>query len=152
MLLDLGDTSSAAGEMTANVIASAGQYERRLIEQRSREGLAARRAAGVRLGRPSVLPEDVVRRIVGARADGAKLREIAEALTADWSADGARWGRLVDVKRAVGARWAGRCPPCSESQRMKSGVASQRPTSLVRLVRWIPQRRANGRPSLIAAR
>jgi DNA invertase Pin-like site-specific DNA recombinase len=83
VLLDLGDTSSPAGEMTANIIASAAQYECRLIGQRTREGLAAKRAAGVRLGRPSVLPEDVVRRIVDERADGAGLRVIAEGLTAD---------------------------------------------------------------------
>jgi DNA invertase Pin-like site-specific DNA recombinase len=61
VLVDLGDTSTPAGEMTANVIASAAQYERRLIGQRTREGLAAKRAAGVRLGRPSVLPVEVVR-------------------------------------------------------------------------------------------
>jgi DNA invertase Pin-like site-specific DNA recombinase len=35
MLLDLGDTSTATGELTANMIASAAQYERRLIGQRS---------------------------------------------------------------------------------------------------------------------
>ena len=59
------------------------QYERRLIGQRTREGLAAKRATGVRLGRPSVLADDVVRRILAERADGRKLREIAEGLTAD---------------------------------------------------------------------
>lgn len=83
VLLDLGDTSTPAGEMTANIIASAAQYERRLIGQRTREGLAAKRAAGVRLGRPSVLPEDVVRRIVGERVAGDTLRTIAERLTAE---------------------------------------------------------------------
>lgn len=83
VLLDLGDTSTPAGEMTANIIASAAQYERRLIGQRTREGLAAKRAAGVRLGRPSVLPAEVVRRVVDERAGGAILREIAAGLTAD---------------------------------------------------------------------
>ena|SRR5689334_723837 len=66
-----------------SVAASAAQYERRLIGQRTREGLAAKRAAGVRLGRPSVLPADIVRRIVAERADGKGLRVIAEGLTAD---------------------------------------------------------------------
>jgi predicted site-specific integrase-resolvase len=37
VLLDLGDTSSASGEMVANMIASAAQYERRLIGQRTRK-------------------------------------------------------------------------------------------------------------------
>lgn len=83
VLLDLGDTSTAAGEMTANIIASAAQYERRLIGQRTREGLAAKRAQGVRLGRPSVLPVEVVARIVADHRAGASLRTIAAGLSAD---------------------------------------------------------------------
>lgn len=84
ILLDLGvDTSTDAGEFVANTIANSAQYERRLIGTRTREGLAAKRAAGVRLGRPSVLPTAVVQRIVGERAAGRKLREIADGLTAD---------------------------------------------------------------------
>ena len=52
VLLDLGvDTSTPAGELVASTIAASAQYERRLIGQRTREGLAAKRAQGVRLGR-----------------------------------------------------------------------------------------------------
>lgn len=83
VLLDLGDTSSASGEMTANIIASAAQYERRLIGIRTREGLAAKRAQGVRLGRPSVLPSKTVARIVRERAEGKGLRIIAAGLTSE---------------------------------------------------------------------
>ncbi len=83
VLLDLGDTSTATGELTANMIASAAQYERRLIGQRTREGLAAKRAAGVRLGRPSVLPREVIERVVTERREGQSMRMIAEGLTAD---------------------------------------------------------------------
>ncbi|GGM67143.1 resolvase [Longimycelium tulufanense] len=82
--LDLGvDTSTASGELVSNMIASAAQYERRLISQRTKDGLAAKRAAGVRLGRPPVLPTEVVARIVRERQAGATLRAIAEGLTAD---------------------------------------------------------------------
>lgn len=52
-----------------------------LIGQRTREGLAAKRAAGVRLGRPSVLPAEVVSRIVIEHRAGASLRAIAVGLT-----------------------------------------------------------------------
>ena len=84
VLLDLGvDTSTPAGEFVANTIANSAQYEGRLIGQRTREGLAAKRAAGVRLGRPSVLPREVVGRIVCERGTGATLRAIAEGLTAE---------------------------------------------------------------------
>jgi DNA invertase Pin-like site-specific DNA recombinase len=84
VLLDTGvDTSTASGELVSNMLASAAQYERRLISQRTRDGLAAKRAQGVRLGRPSVLPTDVVQRIVTERAEGKGLRIIAEGLTAE---------------------------------------------------------------------
>ena len=84
VLLDTGvDTSTASGELVSNMLASAAQYERRLISQRTRDGLAAKRAQGVRLGGPSVLPTAVVQRIVTERAKGRGLRVIAEALTAD---------------------------------------------------------------------
>jgi DNA invertase Pin-like site-specific DNA recombinase len=50
------DTSTPAGEAMANVLATFAQFERRLIGQRTREALAAKRASGVRLGRPVTLP------------------------------------------------------------------------------------------------
>ena len=82
--LDFGlDTTTPAGEMVANVILSTAQYERRLIGQRTRDALAAKRAAGVRLGRPQVLPDYVVRRIVAERAAGRSLRAIAAVLMDD---------------------------------------------------------------------
>jgi DNA invertase Pin-like site-specific DNA recombinase len=44
------DTSTPAGEAMANVLATFSQFERRLIGQRTKEALAAKRAAGVRRG------------------------------------------------------------------------------------------------------
>lgn len=82
--LDLGvDTTTPVGEFTANVVASAAQYERRLIGQRTRDALAVKRAQGVRLGRPQVLADDVVRRVVDEQRAGRSLRAIAAGLTAD---------------------------------------------------------------------
>lgn len=75
------DTSTPAGEATASMMAVFSQLERRLISQRTREALAVKRAQGVRLGRPSVVPRDVVERIVEAKASGYSLRTIAAALT-----------------------------------------------------------------------
>jgi len=49
----------AAGD-SARVVATLGQFERRLIGQRTRDALAAKRAAGVRLGRPPGVPGAVV--------------------------------------------------------------------------------------------
>ena len=106
VLLDLGDTSTPAGEMTANIIASAAQYERRLIGQRTREGLAAKRAQGVRLGRPGGIPTGVLHRIVVERDNGATLVAIAAALTDDGvptARGGARWYPST-VRAALGSQ------------------------------------------------
>lgn len=82
--LDFGlDTTTPAGELVANVMLSTGQYERRLIGQRTRDALAAKRAQGVVLGRPRELPVSVLERIRSARAAGESLRAIAAGLTAD---------------------------------------------------------------------
>lgn len=84
LCLDLGvDTTTPVGEFTANVVVSASQYERRLIGQRTRDALAAKRAAGVRLGRPRQLPTGVVARIVQEKAAGGSLAGIARQLNAE---------------------------------------------------------------------
>jgi DNA invertase Pin-like site-specific DNA recombinase len=92
---DLGvDTTTPAGEAMANVMASFAQLERRLIGQRTRDALAAKRAAGVRLGRPPMLPDAVVARIVDERAGGTGWSAIARGLEADGvptAQGGARW-------------------------------------------------------------
>ncbi len=90
--LDLGiDLSTPAGEFLASVMASAAQWERRIISQRT---LAAKQAAGVRLGRPRRLSQEVVDRIVAARDGGKGLTAIARALSEEGvptAQGGARW-------------------------------------------------------------
>ena len=95
VVLDLGiDTTTPAGELVANVIASAAQYEKRMIGLRTREGMAQRKAEGVHCGRPATLPADVVERIVAEKAAGRSLRGIAHLLNADaipTAHGGAKW-------------------------------------------------------------
>lgn len=67
----------------ANVLATFAQFERRLIGERTRAGLAVKRAQGVRLGRPRVLPASVRRRIVNMRKRGLTYPAIAARLNAD---------------------------------------------------------------------
>ncbi|MER7589345.1 recombinase family protein [Micromonospora sp. NPDC127501] len=82
--LDLGiDLSTPAGEFLASVMASAAQWERRIIGQRTKEGLAAKKAAGVRLGRPASLPAEVRSRIIADSAAGKTLAGIARELNAE---------------------------------------------------------------------
>jgi len=77
------DTSTPAGEATAPLLATFGQFERRLIGQRTKEALAAKKASGVRLGRRPTVPPSVVRRIQRQRSRGDSLRAIADGLNAD---------------------------------------------------------------------
>ncbi|PBC77587.1 recombinase [Streptomyces sp. TLI_235] len=59
------------------------ELERDLIRARTRDALAALKARGVRLGRPSTLPVEVVARIVGEHVSGAGWSAIAAKLNAD---------------------------------------------------------------------
>ena len=77
------DTSTPSGELTANVILSAAQYERRLIGARTSEALQAAKARGVQLGRPSGLTQATVARIIAERLQGKTYRAIAASLDAD---------------------------------------------------------------------
>ncbi|MGH7642832.1 MAG: recombinase family protein [Candidatus Dormibacteria bacterium] len=82
--LDLGvDLSTPSGEVMAHVLAAIAQFERRLIGQRTKDALAVRRAQGVRLGRPRVLPGSVVRRVTRERKVGRTLQAIADGLNRD---------------------------------------------------------------------
>ena len=88
------DTTTPAGEAMANVLATFAQFERRLIGQRTREALAAKRSEGVRLGRPPALPQKVRERIRTERAAQRSLAAIASALNNDGvptAHEGARW-------------------------------------------------------------
>ncbi|MEW2474695.1 recombinase family protein [Micromonospora gifhornensis] len=82
--LELGiDLSTPASEFLASVMASAAQWERRIIGQRIREGLAAKKTASIRLGRPITLPADVRHRIRSEANSGSSLFCIARGLNAD---------------------------------------------------------------------
>jgi len=82
--LDLGiDLATAAGEFMGNVMASAAQWERRIIGQRTRDALAVKRAQGVRLGRPQMMAVELVARIRAAHEAGEGWSAIARQLNAE---------------------------------------------------------------------
>jgi DNA invertase Pin-like site-specific DNA recombinase len=51
-------TASASGELIFNIFSALAQFERRLIQERTKAGLAAARARGRNGGRPRVLSEE----------------------------------------------------------------------------------------------
>ena len=77
------DTGTAAGKLQLSMFASFAQFERDRISERTKEALAVKRAQGVKLGRPAVLPPAVVKRIRKEHRAGKSLRAIAAGLTAD---------------------------------------------------------------------
>lgn len=71
------DTTTPMGRLFYNVIGSFAEFEREMIVERVRAGLANAKAKGVRLGRPEkdkTAPE----RIAALRQEGWSLRQIAE--------------------------------------------------------------------------
>ena len=93
--LDLGlDPTTPTGELVATIMAAVAQWERRAIGTRTKDALAAKKAQGVRLGRPSVLPAEVTERIVAAHQAGASWSAIARELDTDGvptAHGGSRW-------------------------------------------------------------
>ncbi len=84
VVLDIGlDLTTPMGKFTANVLCAAAELERDMISQRTRDGLAAAKAKGVKIGSPRVLPDDVAERITELRQGGATLTAIADRLNGE---------------------------------------------------------------------
>lgn len=84
VLLDLGvDLTTAAGRMVAHNMMGFAQYERELISERTKAGLAAKKARNEPIGRPRLAKPGVVRRIVMDRNAGLSFAKIANALEAE---------------------------------------------------------------------
>src|SRR4051794_10607116 len=88
------DTTPPTGGATANRLATFAQFGRRPISRRTREGLAVKRAQGVRLGRPPTLPQSVVRQIERQRQRDDSLRQVVDDLNrrgVPTAQGGSRW-------------------------------------------------------------
>lgn len=75
------DTSTATGMFIYTVMSAAAEYERRYLVQRTKEGLAAARSRGKRLGRPPKLSADDLRK---ARFRIETRREKVKTVAADF--------------------------------------------------------------------
>lgn len=95
IVTELGvDTGTPMGKAMAHVAAAFAELERDYIRQRTREGLAEKRAQGVQIGRPRSTAPDVVARITGEHGAGRSLTAIAADLNSDGvptARDGKRW-------------------------------------------------------------
>ena len=99
---DSGDDSPAA-RLMHTIQSSVSQWERDTIAMRTREALAALKAQGVQLGRPTTLPDTVLVRILTELSEGRSLRAIADGLEADGVPTATGRGRWYaqQIKRAA---------------------------------------------------
>ena len=72
------DTSTPNGRLVFGIFASIAEFERELIRDRVRSGLAAAKARGKQLGRPRVTVDEL--KIAELRAEGHGWKAIAEEL------------------------------------------------------------------------
>lgn len=74
------DTGSANGRLMLSLFAALAQFERDLISERTKAGLAAAKAKGRGPGRPSVMTPAKVEAAEVMRSEGLSYRKIGEAL------------------------------------------------------------------------
>jgi DNA invertase Pin-like site-specific DNA recombinase len=84
VILDLSlDTATPMGKFTAQVIAAVAELEREMIVRRTKEGIEAARAKGVKMGPPLRTPPAAIRRAAELRAEGYSLERTAETMNAE---------------------------------------------------------------------
>ena len=93
------DFSTIGGRLIFQVMAALAESERRIIGERTKTALAARRAAGVRLGRPPKFSPELIERARQLRLEGTTLKAIAEETGISWSR--VQW-MMRDTKRPLG--------------------------------------------------
>lgn len=72
------DTTTSAGQLLFHIVGAVAQFERDLIAERVRAGMAHARAMGKRIGRPRAVVD--VEAVTKLREGGRSLREIAVSL------------------------------------------------------------------------
>ena len=79
------DTSTAGGELVFHVFGAMAQFERALVIERTRAGLAAARRRGVKLGRRRSLTPRQVEHARQLLAAGERVTDVARSLSVDRS-------------------------------------------------------------------
>lgn len=78
------DLSTPTGTLTFNIIASLAQWERDIIRERTRSGVAAAKARGVRFGQPHKLDKKQVAAVKRWRREGLVIRAIVDRVQSEF--------------------------------------------------------------------
>ena len=90
------DSTTPQGRLLMHLVSAFGEFERAVIVERTRAGIAAARRRGARIGRPRVrLDDDELQRL---RAEGLSVRRIAEAMGCGSSTIQRRLGVVREVR------------------------------------------------------
>ncbi|MEM7669583.1 MAG: recombinase family protein [Pseudomonadota bacterium] len=80
------DTDTPGGMLIYTVLSAFAEFERRILSQRTKEGIAAARARGARIGRPPKLSTDEIDDALTKIRAGTPICRVAEAFDmAPWS-------------------------------------------------------------------
>ena len=81
IVIDQGiDTSTPAGRLQRSMLAALAEFERELILERTRAGIARARALGKKFGAPRKISESVAREVRSRREQGESLRMISQRM------------------------------------------------------------------------
>jgi len=81
IVIDQGiDTSTPVGRLQRNMLAALAEFERELILERTRAGIARARSLGKKFGAPRRIPESVAREVRARIAQGESLRMISQRM------------------------------------------------------------------------
>ena len=74
------DTTTASGELVFHILGAIAQFERRMIQERTKDALAHKRAMGVKLGRPRVESDPLQGEFNRLTSQGKGRLEIMEGM------------------------------------------------------------------------
>ena len=81
IVIDQGiDTSTPAGRLQRNMLAALAEFERELVLERTRAGIARARSLGRKFGAPRRIPESVAKEVRERRARGESFRMISQRM------------------------------------------------------------------------
>lgn len=74
------DTTTPEGRLFLTIVGGMAEFERELMRERTKAGVAAAKANGKRLGRPAAIDDDKLAAILARKAKGQSASDIAKAL------------------------------------------------------------------------